>query len=362
MNLQSMKAKTPVRLNSVDVAKGLAIILMVYGHTAQGGMHRHWWDAMPAITAAIAFADAFIYSFHMPVFFFVAGLFVERSLARRGARAFTLEKVKTILYPYLLWGLIQGLSNPLTAGFRSSSQPFSWRALLWSFLSGDSSWFLITLFLCLIFALTMVRLPHWARMALALAACYLVPESHTIVLSAPFLFFPFLVAGMWVGSARTARIENLPRAILWTGFAILLAAQVSIIWHTGQTTRWDKLPIGLVGIAMLLLLSTAISGTFAGSVFKWYGEASLAVFLLSPFIQGAAREVVLRFFHTTSPLPQLALPTLLAATIPALLWHWQNQLHIQWAFHWPDRKPAATQGQQQQVNAAKPLPAKVLGQ
>src|ERR1700749_4908549 len=161
---------------------------MFYGHTAQGGMHRHWWDLSPHVTSAINFANAFIDSFHMPVFFFVAGLFIERSLARRGPGAFTLEKLKTILYPYLLWGLIQGLSNPLTAAFRSTAQPFSWRTLAWDFLSGDSSWFLITLFICLIFALLVFKLPNWARMALALAACYLVPTSHTIVLSAPFQF------------------------------------------------------------------------------------------------------------------------------------------------------------------------------
>jgi uncharacterized membrane protein YcfT len=32
-----------VRSNVVDIVKGIAIILVVYGHTAQGMIHRGWW-------------------------------------------------------------------------------------------------------------------------------------------------------------------------------------------------------------------------------------------------------------------------------------------------------------------------------
>ena len=71
------------RSNIVDIVKGIAIALVVYGHTAQGMIHRKWWVGPGAI-----FSDEFIYSFHMPVFFFVAGLFVMNSLARRGSRHF----------------------------------------------------------------------------------------------------------------------------------------------------------------------------------------------------------------------------------------------------------------------------------
>jgi fucose 4-O-acetylase-like acetyltransferase len=55
----------------VNIVKGIAIILVVYGHTAQGMVHRGWWASSGA-----AFSHTFIYSFHMPAFFFVAGLFV----------------------------------------------------------------------------------------------------------------------------------------------------------------------------------------------------------------------------------------------------------------------------------------------
>ena len=51
MNSESSKAATGTltldtavrRVQIVDIVKGIAILLMVYGHTEQGGMHRQWW-------------------------------------------------------------------------------------------------------------------------------------------------------------------------------------------------------------------------------------------------------------------------------------------------------------------------------
>src|ERR1700679_1437490 len=87
-----------MRSNAVDIMKGIAISLMTFSHTSQGMFNRGWWGG-----PRYFFSYDFIYSFHMPVFFFAAGLFVMGSLERRGVRKFTLEKVKTLLYPYLLW-------------------------------------------------------------------------------------------------------------------------------------------------------------------------------------------------------------------------------------------------------------------
>src|SRR6266702_6534643 len=107
MKVQTLTSETrepltrATRSNIVDIVKGIAIALVVYGHTAQGIIHRRWWWGPGAI-----FSDEFIYSFHMPAFFFVSGLFVMSSLAKRGSQHFAVDKIKTILYPYLLFAII----------------------------------------------------------------------------------------------------------------------------------------------------------------------------------------------------------------------------------------------------------------
>jgi fucose 4-O-acetylase-like acetyltransferase len=359
MNSESSKAATGAvaldtavrRVQIVDIAKGIAILLMVYGHTEQGGMHRQWWVSMPRFVAATRFSDAFVYSFHMAVFFFVAGLFITQSIVRRGGSTFLMEKIKTILYPYLLWGFLFGLTEPFTTSLRSGTHAFSWSGLWMGLLTGDSSWFLATLFMCQILALAIYRLPHWAQMAIALAACYLVPEFSVTVLSRPFFFFPFMVAGMWFGSQRLSLLTDLRRWQAALGFAALFVVQFAIIWLTGPVSRWDRFPVGLCGIAMLLLLGQVISETFISRVFIWFGEASLSVFLFAAFFQVFNRELLLRVFHTTAPLPQVFVASLVTPIVPALLWHYQKQLHISWFFRWPSWKKSVKPANAQTATA-----------
>ena len=126
---QTPDAREPItsgiRSNIVDIVKGIAIILVVSGHTAQGMVHRGWWASSGA-----AFSETFIYSFHMPAFFFVAGLFVMGSIAKRGNKHFAVEKLKTILYPYVLFAIIGVALEPLIGRFKSGTQPFHWNIFL----------------------------------------------------------------------------------------------------------------------------------------------------------------------------------------------------------------------------------------
>src|SRR4029079_13073257 len=47
-----------------------------------------------------------IYTFHMPLFFLLSGLMVEPRLAR-GARHFIGRLLPTVVWPYLLWSVLQ---------------------------------------------------------------------------------------------------------------------------------------------------------------------------------------------------------------------------------------------------------------
>ncbi len=58
------------RTDWVDYAKGIGILLVVYGHVARGLFNAN--IDMP--TAFYHMADSVVYSFHMPLFFFLSEL------------------------------------------------------------------------------------------------------------------------------------------------------------------------------------------------------------------------------------------------------------------------------------------------
>lgn len=319
-----------VRSNVVDIVKGIAIILVAYGHTVQGMVHRGWWGGPGAV-----FSHTFVYSFHMPAFFFIAGLFVKGSIDKRGGRRFTAEKLKTILYPYILLAIGDAALEPLIGRFKFETKPFQWNVFLVNLADGQASWFLFVLFFCLMLALITVRMPAWLRFLLAalvgVAAPFGLPGVSEVLRE-----FCFLAAGMWMGQ-RIYRLEDMRLTAAAVGFAALAAFQVAMAFVCGVSIlgRWFYIEAGLTGTAGLFLLAKLLDHHRLGDSLGWVGRASLAVFLLSAFVQGATREVLLRVFHTREFWLQLLLPTLLATLLPIIVWYNQDRWRVGWLFRWP---------------------------
>lgn len=70
------------RLNAVDIAKGIGIILVVIGHVPPS-----------------EYAIRFIYDFHMPLFFFLSGLFLDEK--KYDFKRFVLSRIKSLIIPLI---------------------------------------------------------------------------------------------------------------------------------------------------------------------------------------------------------------------------------------------------------------------
>lgn len=72
----------------VNMAKGMAIILMVLGHTGFAN-----------------YGERFIYMFHMPLFFFLSGYCFKESYLN-DFKTFTKKRIKGAYWPYVKWGVL----------------------------------------------------------------------------------------------------------------------------------------------------------------------------------------------------------------------------------------------------------------
>jgi len=81
----SEPVKADGRLGWVDNAKGIGIILVLLGHTP----------------IPVAY-KLFIYAFHMPLFFFIGGLFLN---VKKSPDVFLKDKVRRLLLPYLIFAI-----------------------------------------------------------------------------------------------------------------------------------------------------------------------------------------------------------------------------------------------------------------
>ncbi|MEN9355521.1 MAG: hypothetical protein RL318_2846 [Fibrobacterota bacterium] len=133
----------------IDVAKGLGILLVAAGHTPL-------WTSLGFKWVGMA-----IFSFHMPLFLFLSGLFLP---ARQNLSTVLLRRGKGLLLPYVL----------ACAVFLATGEYANWPSLFgrigWA--TGQSIgwpwtpiWFLPHLFLCIVVA--WAHLKAWDRLGLA---------------------------------------------------------------------------------------------------------------------------------------------------------------------------------------------------
>ena len=327
---QPVNALADSRSLLVDVAKGLAIGLVALGHTNQGEITRGWWGA----SAFGIHLNDFIYSFHMPAFFFLSGVFLRSSVDKRGSWRFMLGKLRTVLYPYLLWSLLLP-ATMLVLGRFVPVRPPEFRLSLLNFVTGNGSWFLPALFLALVLGMLLRKVPSLPLLiACSLAALFWRP-THFAALDGAVAHLPFVIAGMWAGPwlGRLERLSAL--ASLLVALTLSAGLYVAVAQITSDHGRHlGLLPAGFWGTGALLLLGRSMQGTRAGRMTADVGVASLAVFLLAPFPQGAVRSI-LGVAHVTQPVAQLVLPTLVAVALPAWIFRRRERLHLGWLFVWP---------------------------
>lgn len=310
----------------VDVAKGVLIILVVYGHM-QGGLFS---SGVLGDWPGWVWFYQYIYAFHMPGFILLSGLFVEHSL-RVGLGAFAVEKLKTLYYPRVLWSLVycgaflavNTLSKSLT-----NSQDTSFR--IWPiFVDSDGPfWFLMTLFylsiayaglralgtprrvLCAVCILAMLCVPalrdHWAppwspeAQSRVLALMWYAGWFAIGILFSPQLLSPGL-------SARVSRRVMLAiLAIL--GFGLLT---VDIPWTISGPPQFSiyRAVLGVVAaISISMLLAHAhrpgrvTLGSVPASVLALLGRRSLEIYILSGLASVGVRVVLLHFLHVRDPI------------------------------------------------------------
>ncbi|WP_294391444.1 acyltransferase family protein [uncultured Sphingomonas sp.] len=266
------------RLPWIDVAKGLGIILVVYGHAVRGQTAA---GLLPS-TDAVMWQDHLIYAFHMPLFFFLSGL-VSRQVDSHAAGRFLRGKLMAIVYPYALWSVVQGglsmiagshANNPETFGSLAS---IAWRPI-------DQFWFLYILFLC---QLTLLLPRIWLYILPPAGFLVATHFEVTSILARAVYALPYFAAGAILTAQPVARWLQDRRAAIaltlfaWGSFALLA------IWPAGGVV--GRYALAVVGIGGMLGLAFALADR--APILAKLGEASMAIYLAHVIISAAARTV-----------------------------------------------------------------------
>jgi uncharacterized membrane protein YcfT len=301
------------RIQWVNAAKGIAIVLVVLHHASQElrllGMEGPGWEQL----------DYALRTLRMPLFFLASGLFAARALKLPWA-VLLKTKVSLFLYCYALWGLIYTL---VLGGLRAEreNEPFSAAAaaVLRDVLTAETGlWYLLALAIFFLAIRLLRGIPVYAQVAAATLLSGLVGAS---VLSTGLLgydmmlqHFVFFLVACHFSVRIQETVPRLRRAVVLVPLALAYAAATAlVILGNLETVPLMFLLLSLIGLPVGLGL--ALIASEAKPTRGWLpglGSKTLPIYLLHVPVIG----LLIVPLHKAEAVPEviaLALPPLLSA-------------------------------------------------
>lgn len=337
----------PARDATIDIAKALAIILIVLGH-----VWRAFEPAGLVQDPLLTEVDSVIYMSHLSVFAFLAGLFVASGMRRDGEWHYARSRSVTFLWLYFLWSTLQLLMK-IGAG-SAVNDPVDPVELLIIWEPKEQFWFFgwITVMMLLAAAAKPWRSQGAAVLTLSVAALgsaavwglnWRILGGEGLALTI-FFFLGVVLTGRrllrWVQRVHVG----------WAGVVVIGAGAVWVVLGytllaTPPTAYGDiRTPasVGLGFIAstagVLAILAVALLLARMGTRARWLariGELSLVIFVAHVFFTASTR-ILLSMLGVEALTPHVVLPTLCGVIGPLVIYAVSQRLGQDWLFEAPE--------------------------
>lgn len=350
MENRSLAASTKPRLEWVDRARGFGIVLVVVGHVL-GGLAA---SGVVADAGAVRWAIRWIYAFHMPLFFFLAGLFASEGGSLRSSIA---NKVRTIAYPYVLWATLQTQLHAQAGSLANQGNHPGVLAIVWQ--PPMQFWFLYVLFLLSIGYVALRRMGCGPTACVAIGFGLEI-VAHQIGLGSWGVMYlttryaPYFT----IGAALTPTFVELwlDRTSRWLWFIATACFLVLGACALGDTDNPLLMPLlATVGIAGTIASAARVPSKRISSALVLLGRQSLPIYLAHPIFVAAARIVLLRGLHVDSSIVHFTAGVVVGVAAPLLIARVCDAISFPYLFRIPRRVDVRPSGLEPAAGIAFPV-------
>jgi fucose 4-O-acetylase-like acetyltransferase len=338
----------------VDYLKGIAIVLVVYRHVLIGiqrmvataiehGAH------IPPVPEYLEKANMIFFSFRMPLFFILSGIFISGSLAKRSLKQVLGIKFENLLYPYFIWVTLQITVQILLGGNTNANRSWiDYTYIFWQPRSLDQFWYLPALFnttAIYLLVKTWLKPPVWAQFVIGAVLYFTSKYCHGISMIADWMeFYIFFALGDAIAPyfwhERTERF-------LSNGWVLLAMTPIFFLTQVYYLSRnptpepgdVDFLAIALIGCLSMFILAFRMQSWNTLRFLRIIGYHSLYIYVTHVFVAGLVR-MGLTHLGIHNPFVLLATGIFFSIVIPILFY---NLLVVDgplwWTFSFRKEKP-----------------------
>ncbi|WP_282115102.1 acyltransferase [Pseudoalteromonas arctica] len=325
------------RSDWIDYAKGLGIILVVYGHVARGlynsGVHIN--------EGAYQLIDSFIYSFHMPLFFFLSGFFLLSSLKKKSGKELIFKKVDTIFYPYVLWSVLQGTIEVSLSKVTNGDVKLYEVLSLFTYARAHF-WFLYALFLLFFVSILLHKvfdLNANAKFFFFISACLYFYPSYLITDNTQDYIFNNLVFFMLgVIFYKFYKNKDIGRFMFFIPISLLFII-VQYIYHIiyqGDLNHkgGGGLALSIISVVFIVSLSQLLCN-WRFKLLLYLGTSSLYIYLMHILFASGFRIVSRKYFGDGYYEAQLFLGVSFGLALPLVVVFCTRKFRVRYIFEAP---------------------------
>ncbi|MEI2511971.1 acyltransferase [Acinetobacter soli] len=327
-----------MRKDWVDYAKAIGIALVVFGHVLRG-LHDSGIYLSEGFFKTL---DSIIYSFHMPLFFFLAGLFFVSSLQKRGKKEFLLSKVDTIVYPYIIWSVIQGGISILFARF--TNNPFTIKDISLIFFEPIGQfWFLYALFMIFIFITLIYNKKYFFKtlpfLVLLSTFIYLYQNKfgelfHINYITNNLVYFLLGILFVNIDISLNKKLSNVISISCITLFVLSEFILHSHLNMTYRDTSVLTFLVSLLGISSIVIISLILSNIKIIWI-KRIGELSMIIYLLHIICGSGIRVILSKILGIQNWHLHVIAGTILGIIIPIIVYSISKKIRTNFLFEPP---------------------------
>lgn len=346
------------RLEWVDYLRGIAIVLVVYRH-ALLGIER----SSVQVPQFLNDANMIFYSFRMPLFFLLSGIFISKSLVKRSFKELTGIKFEKLLYPYLLWTVLQVTLQIVFADITNSKRTFEdYSYILYQPRHLDQFWYLAALFnttIIYLFFKTRLGMKPWMQVGLGLAFYAMFPYFQKISMLSDWMeFYLFFALGDALSQLffkpSTQNFFRNPLSLLLVIPAFIISQLFYldyIITHHLDTDNTHTLSnafmnnvayqgwfllVAFIGILSMFILAFRLQDLKIMSFLRVLGYHSLYIYVMHVIVAAFVRISLVKFLGINDPFVLLFLTISLGVILPVVIYNLLIRNNIFWflfSFH-----------------------------
>ncbi|MDI3318200.1 acyltransferase family protein [Pinibacter soli] len=334
----------------IDYARGICIIMVCYRHCFDGLTNA---DIRTQGFILFKYLNVFLFSFRMPLFFIVSGLFVAASLRKKGLSNYISDRFKIIFYPLLIWGTIQiTLQLEFAPYVNAHREIVDYLNLLIYPRKIEQFWYLNALFVVgVIYAFIKVKLKLTNLQHLAVAFVFYgiggylhAIKTGAFIFTDVFHYYLFFA----IGDNISQFVLDKDKAKYFTKakyvFPVFVLFLITHYFFTKINIRHNQdyyiehymplffLVVALTGCCFVVQISFLLEKTGVLKFLRVVGYHSLFIYVMHLIVLAATRTLLTHVFNVTSVPLLLGAGILMGIILPIIIYNILSKAGAWWLF------------------------------